>query len=138
MQQKVEIIPAAEADLQLDAGILCSLNGLPHPVNVIINGLFAEDVLAGLGGLHDEIGVGIGGRADEHRFDFGIVDNLGGILCGILNAIAVKQGFRLRIHEGIRHGFDFQFGDKIGNVLRVYLADAAGADNANFHKENLL
>ncbi len=65
------------------------------------DGLLAEDVLAGFGGLHDEVGVGVGGGANQHGIDLRVGDDLVGSSGHLGNVAARRQRLRgLAVHVG--------------------------------------
>ena len=83
-----------------------------------------------LHGVHGDVRVGGRGRAHQHRVNVGIFhDHL--IVRAILgNAV----GFRQLLGGGlvhIRHANDFRLGDMVGDGLRVDVANAARAHNAD-------
>jgi hypothetical protein len=57
---------ALEADQAGFSGGVDDLLALARPAEVEVDRLLAEDMLAGSGGALDEVGVGVGRRADEH------------------------------------------------------------------------
>ena len=68
VNRAVVVVKAADkADLQLDAGLLHRVKRHADARYVVVNRLFAEDVLAGCCSLDDQVCVRIGGRADENR-----------------------------------------------------------------------
>ena len=73
---EVGVEAAVEADLELDAGLGDGGQGGVDLGEAMVDGLLAEDVLAGAGGADDEVGVRVGGRADEDGVDVGVVQDL--------------------------------------------------------------
>ena len=57
---------ALEADQTSFSGRVDDLLALARPAEFEVDRLLAEDMLAGSGGALDEVGVGVGRRADEH------------------------------------------------------------------------
>ena len=68
---EVGVEASIEAHLELDAGSGNGLQGFVDAHEAVIDGLLAKDVLSGAGGVDNESGVCIGGRADENRVDGG-------------------------------------------------------------------
>ena len=127
---EVGIEAAIEADLQLHAGGFHGGEGAVDLIEIVGNGLFAEDVLAGLGGFDDQIGVGVGGRADQHRLDLRVGDDFGGRYGHLGNIAAGSQRLRgLAIDVG--DGDDLGLRQAEGQCFRVDLANAAGANDSD-------
>ena len=124
---------AAEADLQLDAGLLGRVDRRMHLGQIIVDRLFTEDVLACMRRFDDVLGVRVGRGADQNRFDFRIVQDVVCILGAVRNATLLGKSFGFFIHERVSDGFELHLRHKHGNVLGVDLADTACADNTNFH-----
>ena len=61
----VVVEAAAETDLQLYAGFLGCVDGSVNLLQIIIDRLLAEDVLACVSSLDDVLGMGVGRGADE-------------------------------------------------------------------------
>src|ERR1035438_2191589 len=64
--------PLVKADLQFRPGLFHRCQGAIDLAKIVRDRLFAENVLARLGRLHDEVRVGIGGGADQDGLDFRI------------------------------------------------------------------
>ena len=98
-------------------------------LDVEVDRLLAEDRLAGAGGALDEVGVGVGRRADGDR-----VDVLGGedrVDVGDLGARGLGQGGGGR-RVGVGDESDLAVGAR-RDVAAVDLADPACADNPESH-----
>lgn len=63
----------AKTDLKLYTRVPGGTDGRADALDIIVDGLFTEDVLPLGGGTLDEIRMGVGGGADEHRLDLRIV-----------------------------------------------------------------
>ena len=101
---EVGIEAAVESDLQFDSGGFYRCQGAVDLVKAVSDGLLAEDMLAGFGGLHDEIGMSLGGGADEHGLDGGVGDYLRAGFGDSGNAAVGGQRFRgLAIQVGNRY-----------------------------------
>ena len=101
-----------------------------HPVRREIDRLLAEDRFAGLGGALDEIGVGVGRRADRHRVDVLGGQNLldrAGLRPRRLRQRAGRAGVRVGDH---RHRAIAAPRDIAG----VNLADPPGPDDPELHR----
>ena len=129
----VVVEAAAEADLELDACFLCCVDGSVHLLQIIIDRLFAEDMLACVSSLDDVLGMGVGRGADEHCLDLGIVQDVICVLGGVRNAAGLGESLGLLIHERVGDGLDLHLRNEHGDVLCVYLADAACTDDTYFH-----
>ena len=127
---EVRVEAPVEADLQLHSSRFHRGQGAVNLLQAEGDGLFAEDVLAGLGGLRDQIGVGVGGGADQHRFDLRVGKDLGA-RCGHLGNIAAgSQRLRgLAVDVGDRD--DLRLRQAEGQRLRVDSPDASGADDSD-------
>ena len=68
-RDEIRIEAAIEADHQRRAGLPDDFEAGANAADVEVDRLFAEDRLAGARGALDEIGVGVGRRADRDRFD---------------------------------------------------------------------
>ena len=76
MNLLVVVVEAAnEANLQLYASLLNSVQSLVDLGQVGVDRLLTEDVLASLSSFNDEICVRVGGRADEYRVDVLVAEN---------------------------------------------------------------
>ena len=129
----VVVEAAAEADLELDACFLCCVDSSVNLLQIIIDRLFAEDMLACVSSLDDVLGMGVGRGADEHCFDLGIVQDVICVLGGVRNAAGLGESLGLLIHERVGDGLDLHLRHEHRNVLCVYLADAACTDDTYFH-----
>ena len=131
----VVVEAAAETDLQLDACFLCCVDGSVNLLQIVIDRLLAEDVLACVSGLDDVLGMGVGGRADENCFDFRVVQDVVCVLGGVRDAAGLGESLGLLIHERVGDGLDLHLRHEHRNVLCVYLADAACTDDTYFHRK---
>ena len=123
---EMRIEAAVEADHQHSIGLLDHGQAFFDALDVEIDRLLAEDRLAGPGETLDEIGVGVGRRADDDGVD--VLGLLDGIDRAHFGAIGGSQ-FRRRLFEGIGHGHEF--GLRVGtNGAGMHLADAAGAEKS--------
>jgi hypothetical protein len=117
---------AVEADHQRGAFGVDDLEAGLDPLDVEIDRLFAEDRLAGPGEALDQIGVGIGGRADDDGVDIGGgFDGLDGAHFGAILAGQVSGGLGHGIGNGDEPGLGIG-----GHGLGVNLADTACAEKA--------
>src|SRR5262245_59035250 len=73
---EVGVVAPIKANLKLDASLVYSGQRLIDPLQVEVDGLLAENVLARCGGLLDDFGVGIGRRTDDDRVDLAALENL--------------------------------------------------------------
>ena len=95
-------------------------------LDIEVDRLFAEDGLAGAGELFDQVGMGVGGRADDDCVDIGRLEDridaahFGAILSGEVGGSLLK---------GIGHGNELGLGAG-SDGLGMHLADAAGAEQA--------
>ena len=100
----VGVEAAVEADLQLNAGLFHSGQRMVDDDEVVIDGLLAEDVLACGSRFHDDLGMGVGSRADHDGIHGRAVDDhavvfdrivdaklVGGALGGILVDVCDEQ-----------------------------------------------
>ena len=71
---------AVEADHQLGLGVGHDLEAGAHALGREVHRLFAEDRLARLRGLLDQVGMRVGRRADQHRVDVLVADDVGDAL----------------------------------------------------------
>ena len=72
----VVVEAAAETDLQLYASFLGCVDGSVNLLQIIIDRLLAEDVLACVSSLDDVLGMGVGRGANQNCIDLGIVQNV--------------------------------------------------------------
>ena len=128
--RKVCIEAPVEADLQLHAGRFHSSQGAIDLVEAEGNRLFAEDVLAGFGGLRDQIRVCVGGGADQHHFDLFVGENLVARCCDLGNVAACSQCLR-GLAVDVRDRDDLGFWQAEGQRFRVDTPDASGADDSD-------
>ncbi len=118
---EVGVEAAVESDLKLHACGFDRSQGVVDLFQAESDRLLAEDMLAGFGGRDDEIGVGIGRRADQHRFDCRVVKNLSAGDGDLRNAamssqrlrgfaVHVRNGDDLRLQANGRPGFQHERG----------------------------
>ena len=125
---KIPVKPAVEAHLVLDARFLDRLQHRLDLAQVVVDGLFTEDVLSGLRRLDGDGRMGVGGGAEEDRVDFRVVQNVMIIRRSDLYAQFFRQFFRRRkVH--IRDRRDLRVRHPVYEVCRVKLADAPRADD---------
>ena len=125
---------AVEADHQHGPGVAHDLEAGFYAVNRQVDGLFAEDRLAGAGEGFDQVGMGVGRRADHHGVD--ILGGQDGVNLSHLAAVLIGYGLRRRFH-GIRHCHQFRAG-VAGHCLGMNLADAAGAQKSKSYSHRSL
>ena len=124
---------AAEADLQADTRIFSGLDGLMDALEVIVNRLLAEDVLACFGRLDDELCVRVRRGGNDDGLDFRILQDILCIFRHVLDAELLHIGSSLIVHERICDRLDRESRDKQGDVADMDFADAAGTNDTNFH-----
>ena len=129
----VVVEAAAETDLQLYASLFGCVDGSVNLGQIIVDRLFAEDMLACVSSLDDVLGMGVGRGADEHCLNLGIVQDVICVLGGVRNAAGPGKSLGLLIHERVGDGLDLHLRHEHRNVLCVYLADAACTDDTYFH-----
>ena len=101
------------------------------PLERMVDGLFAEDVLAGADRFDGQRRVLVSGGADEDRIDAGIVQDLVIVLRDLLHACIFQPRGDLGFHVRIGNGEDTSLGHAGHDALHVDLADAASSDDAN-------
>ena len=89
---------ADETDLELDAGLLDLSQSLFDLGDFCIDGLLAEDVLAGLGSADHELSMCVGGGADENCIHVVSREDILGILGCAGDADALCPLFHLLVH----------------------------------------
>ena len=129
----VVVEAAAETDLQLNAGFLGCVDGSVNLLQIIIDRLLAEDVLACVSSLDDVLGMGVGRGANQNCIDLGIVQNVVCVLGGVRNAAGLGKSLGLLIHKRVSDGLDLHLRYEHGNILRMYLTDTTRTDNTYFH-----
>ena len=127
--REVGVEAAVEADLEFDTGAGDRGQRAIDARQRVIDRFFAEDVLAGLRGFHNEFGMGVGGGADQHRVDRRIGEDLGGGGGDPWNAEA-RRGVTRRLRIDVCDDGGIGLRQTVGQGLRVHLADAAGADDS--------
>ena len=75
----------------------------------------------------------IRGGADDDGLNFRVIQDHVYVIDDVGDAQALQKFHRFLTHEGVGNGLDLHLGDKLGDVLRVDLADAAGADDTDFN-----
>ena len=115
---------AVEADHQLGLGVGDHLQAGAHALGREVDRLFAEDRLARFRGLLDQVGVGVGRRADQHRVDVLVADDVG-------NALG-DRGAGLGGDRARRLGIDVEHRGELRGLVRsgrtrVNLADPPSA-----------
>ena len=129
---------AAEADLQADASIFGGLNGLMDALEIVVDRFLAEDVLASLSRLDDELCMRIRRGSDDDSLDFRIVQDIGCILRHVFSAELLDICSRLLVHERISHRLDRESRDEQGNVADMNFTDTACTNDTNFHDKSPL
>ena len=127
----VRIKAADETDLKLDACLLDSGKSLVDLLDVRVDRLLAEDILACVRGLDNEISMRVGGGADEHCIHVRAVEDVGRILGALRDADALRELFHCLVHERIGKDHHFRVLDQILDVRRMEFADAAAAEHPN-------
>ena len=127
--QKVGIEAAIETHLQLDSGGCNRGEGAVDFLQAERNGFFAKDVLAGLGSGHDQVGMGIGRRANGHRVDGRVGDNLGAGGDNFRNIAAGSNRLRGGLLQ-VRDGGEPCAGHAEGKAFSMHRADASCADQS--------
>ena len=118
---------ADETDLELDTSLLNLCQSLVNLCNRQINGLLAEDVLAGPGCADHEISMCVCGRADEYGVHIVSCENISGIFCASGNADALCPRFHILIQERISQNYNLCVRNEILNICAVEFTDAAAA-----------
>ena len=94
-----------------------------------MDGLFAEDVLAGFRGLANELRVGVGAGANHHRVNVGVVENITGV--GIGRGDVEIRGRSLgRLLEHISHSDQPRLGNALPDIFGMDATNATSADQA--------
>ena len=101
-------------------------------LQIIIDRLLAEDVLACVSSLDDVLGMGVGRGANQNCIDLGIVQNVVCVLGGVRNAAGLGKSLGLLIHKRVSDGLDLHLGDKFGDIFRMNTADAARSNDTDF------
>ena len=133
---EIVVEAAVEAYLVFLAAFLDGCQHFFDFLYIVVNGLLAENMLASLQGLDGKGGVLVGGSADEHCFDFRVIQNLMIILGGLLDAQGFCPCFRLFIHEGVSHGFHFCVLHEFGDALPMHMANATCSNDTYFNHVN--
>ena len=134
---KVVVKAAVETDLQLDAGFLDGFDDGKDLFRGQVDRLFAEHMLACPGRFDGDVGVGIGGRADEHGVDCGIGEHRLVVGINLFNAVLCSER-RQRILEHVGDTEHFGSGHGIGDGFHVDFADTAGTDDADVELFHLI
>jgi hypothetical protein len=121
---EMRIEAAVEADHQLALGLINHLDAGLDPGDVEIDRLFAEDRLAGAGKTLDQVGMGVGRRADDDGVDILCrFDRLDGADVAAVGRCDGVGGLRKGVGDGDERGV------RIGaDRLGVNLADTTGAE----------
>ena len=136
----VVVKAADKTDLQLDAGLLDSLERLVNLIEVGVDRLLAENMLAGLGRAHDELRMGVRGGTDEYRLDRGIAEDHLRILIALLDAHVRRPGAGRVVHERIGNRVKLSFRYSMRQIFTMQLTNAAGTQQTNtnlFHLHTL-
>ena len=129
----VVVKTAVEAHLELDPGLFRLSDDLLHPLDAVVHRLLHEHVLSCLCHFDGVLGVEVGRGADDDGLDFRVIQNEVHVIDDVGDAQALQELHRLLAHEGVGNDLDLHLGDKLGDVLRVYLADASGANDTDFN-----
>ena len=138
----VIVIEAAnKAYLQLDAGFLDCVQSFLNLVQLGINRLLTECMLAGLCSADNELCVGVGGRANKHCIDGRIGEDLFRIIVALFNAHICSPCAGCIVHKRICYSIQLCFRNGMRQIFTMQLADASCAQQTNaylFHKKSLL
>ena len=130
----VVVKAAVEANLELDALLFDQSEQLLDLLDIIVDRLLAEDVLAGVYRCHRDIAVGIRGRADEHDLDLGIVDDIHKV-GGNVGDVTLRQPLACAglVQHRVRNRYDLYAGYAVDQVVDMQLADTAAPDDTDFY-----
>ena len=132
MHHLVVVVKAAdEADLQLDTRLFGRCKRLLDLAQVGVDRLFAEDMLAGLRGAQDKVGMGVRGGADKDCVDCRIAEDLLRIAVAFFNAHVGRPSARGVIHKGVSHRVQYGFRHRMREIFTVQLSDASSAQKTN-------
>ena len=96
---------------------------------IVVDGFLAEDVLARRRSLDDDLGMGVGGRADDDGIDGRAVDDHVIVLHREVDAELVGRTLG-RGFVDVGHEQTAGVGDARGDVCGVHASDATGADES--------
>ena len=134
----VVVETTAETDLQLDTSILSCLDGLVYTIEIIVDWLLAEDVLASLCRLNDEFCMRVRGRSDDDGFNLRVIQDIICFLRHVFNAELLDIGSRLLVHERISNRLDRELRDEQRNIADVNFTDTTSTNDTNFHDKSSL
>ena len=129
----VVVEAAVEAYLELNALLLNECEQLLDLVDIIVDRLLAEYVLASLNCCHGNIAVGVSGGANEYYVYLRIVDNVHKV-GGNVGDLALCQPLACAglIEHRVSSSYYLNARYGVDQVVDVQLADSAAAYNANF------
>src|SRR5699024_6255752 len=122
----VVVKAAVEANLELDTLLFDQSEQLLDLLDIIVDRLLAEDVLASVYSRHRDIAVGIRGRANEHDLDLRIVDDIHKV-GGNVGDIALRQPLACAglVQHRVSNRNDLYARNAVDQVVDVQLADTA-------------
>ena len=128
---------AVESHLIFDLAPLERLFDFENVLNVVIDGLFAENVLARGDRFERDGRVRVRGRADENGVYLLVRQDLLIVPAHLFHAEALDELLGLRVQKRIRHGDDFRALDIARDGFEMYFAYAPCADYTYFHIPSL-
>ena len=130
----VVVKAAVEANLELDALLFHQSKQFLDLLDIVVDRLLAEDVLAGVYRRHRDVAVGIRGRADEHDLDLGIVDDIHKV-GGNVGDVTLRQPLARAglVQHRVRNRYDLYAGYAVDQVVDMQLADTAAPDDTDFY-----
>ena len=133
---EVVVKAAVEANLILLAGLLDNSEDFLDLLDIVVDGLLAEDVLARAQRLDGDGRVLIRGGAYQYCLDLGIAQDVVVVLCCLFDTDGLCPCLDLLVHEGICNRLHRRVLDELRDALAVDVADTAGANDTNFDHRN--
>ena len=136
----VVVVKAADkAYLQLDASLFHCVQCFSDLVQLGINRLLAEDMLASLCSTNDKLCMGVGRGADKDSFNGRIRENHLRIIIALLNAHLSSPCPGCIIHKGICYRIQLCCRNRMCQIFTVQLADTSCTQQTNsyfFHRKS--
>ena len=124
---------AIESDLILFARLFDDGKDFLNFLNVVVNGLFAENVLACAESLNRQRRMLVSRRANQYGFNFGVAKNFFVIFGCLLDADRFCPSFGLFVHERVGNRLDCGVFDEFGNAFAVHVSDTSCTDDTYFN-----
>src|SRR5208282_1326052 len=125
---EIVVETAVESDLKQDARLLDGVEGGMDLRDGQVDGLLAEDVLAGLGRLHYQIRMGIGRRANQDRLNVFVGEKIARIPIYVGDSEVLRPSLDGRRHVDVRNRDEPGLRHEIRDILRMDLSDPSRAD----------